>query len=574
MKKLVEVPRRCRGDLLRRFAKTLRQNLRRARHHSGLIALAAVGRRSKPGSVGLNQDAVERHASSNIAERLRFRVCDVSSEGNKEPKVERAPSLLPSASKAVHDTAKARSSPELVQNQEDIVPGVRRFVGSAAMDEDWALACSGDFKLADQALALHIARRALVIVVKTDLAAGNDFRLGKKGIKLGQGGLIGFNGAVGIDACAGVEARQVRPTVELATEIACLVHFRWSFANADGENCAHARLPRPLEHLFAIISVARAVEVGVRVDEQGNLRGGGENVGCNKFSLVHRIDRNARRACGDGWPGQLPSEQHMLQKPKLGQNFLVDAQAARKIASSLGDVAGRTVVEVGPGRGAITGELAARAGHVVAIELDRELAADLRRQFEPTRVTVLEQDVLQFDFAAAAAQAGGRLRVAGNLPYYITSPILRKLAESHAAIELAVLMVQREVANRVTAAPGSRDYGLLSATVQMYGPVEPLFTLPPAAFSPRPQVYSAVFRWRFEPRFADQGVEETGFLRVLQQVFAQKRKTLANNLRSAGIAPAMVAASLERAGIEPNARAEAVGLEKLAVLWRALKSSL
>src|SRR5665213_1356631 len=144
----------------------------------------------------------------------------------------------------------------------------------------------------------------------------------------------------------------------------------------------------------------------------------------------------------------------MPQKPKLGQNFLIDAQAAERIAAAMGDVAGRTVVEIGPGKGAITEALAERAGRVLAIELDPLLAAGLRGQFSAERVTVVEKDVLGFDFAAAAEEAGGRLRLAGNLPYYITSPILLKLAESHSALELAVLMVQREVADRITAAPG------------------------------------------------------------------------------------------------------------------------
>ena len=209
---------------------------------------------------------------------------------------------------------------------------------------------------------------------------------------------------------------------------------------------------------------------------------------------------------------------------------------------------------------------------MVAIELDRELAADLRGQFEPARVTVVEQDVLQFDFAAAAAEAGERLRVAGNLPYYITSPILLKLAASHAALDLAVLMVQREVADRVTAKPGSRDYGLLSVTAQMYGPVEQLFTLPPSAFSPPPQVHSTVIRWRFSPRFAELSVQEAGFLRFLRQAFAQKRKTLANNLRAAGVAPAAARAALAAAGIDTQARAEAVPIEALAALWRGLEN--
>jgi 16S rRNA (adenine1518-N6/adenine1519-N6)-dimethyltransferase len=271
----------------------------------------------------------------------------------------------------------------------------------------------------------------------------------------------------------------------------------------------------------------------------------------------------------------------MPQKPKLGQNLLVDAHAVERIVAALGDLAGRTVVEIGPGRGAITGALAARAGRVVAIELDRDFAAALRGQFDPQhgppeRVTpggviIVEQDVLQFDFAAAAAESGERLRVVGNLPYYITSPILLKLAASHATLDVAVLMVQREVAERVTAAPGSRDYGLLSVTVQMYGPAEQLFTLPPSAFSPPPNVHSTVFRWRFAPRFAELGVDGDAFLRFLRQAFAQKRKTLNNNLRAAGVAPAVAAASLASAGIAAQARAEAVPIEELAALWRALK---
>ncbi|MGH9560799.1 MAG: 16S rRNA (adenine(1518)-N(6)/adenine(1519)-N(6))-dimethyltransferase RsmA [Terracidiphilus sp.] len=262
----------------------------------------------------------------------------------------------------------------------------------------------------------------------------------------------------------------------------------------------------------------------------------------------------------------------MPHKPKLGQNFLVDASAVERIAASLGDLAGHTVVEIGPGRGAITGALSSRAERVLAIEFDRELAAGLREQFDVSRVNVIEQDVLQFDFAAAAAEAGARLRVAGNLPYYITSPILLKLAASHAALDLAVLMVQREVADRVTAAPGSRDYGLLSVTTQMYGPAEPLFTLPPSAFSPPPQVHSTVFRWRFAPRFQELGVDEHGFLRFLRQAFAQKRKTLMNNLRAAGFTPAAAASALESAGIGSQARAETVPVEALAALWRAVKT--
>jgi 16S rRNA (adenine1518-N6/adenine1519-N6)-dimethyltransferase len=261
----------------------------------------------------------------------------------------------------------------------------------------------------------------------------------------------------------------------------------------------------------------------------------------------------------------------MRTKPKLGQNFLLDARAAERIVAALSELEEQTVVEIGPGRGTITGLLAGRARHVLAVELDTELAAQLRRRFAPEQVTVVEQDVLRFDFAAARARAGGPLPVIGNLPYYITSPILLKLAASHAAMQVAVLMVQREVADRVAAVPGSRDYGLLSVTVQMYGPVEKLFTLPPEAFSPPPEVHSTVFRWRFAPRFAELGVEEKGFLRFVRLAFAQKRKTLINNLRAAGVAPKAASAAMAEVGLGAQTRAEALPIEGLAALWRNLR---
>lgn len=274
----------------------------------------------------------------------------------------------------------------------------------------------------------------------------------------------------------------------------------------------------------------------------------------------------------------------MPPKSRLGQNFLRDQQAIRRIVAALGDCSDRTVVEIGPGMGAITRELAAKAGKVLALEVDRELAARLSAEFsagaaglgddaQGTKVQIEIADVLSFDFAAASVAAGQRLLVAGNLPYYITSPILQKLAENSDALDRAVLMVQREVADRVTAAPGSRDFGLLSVAVQMHGPVERLFTLPPSAFSPPPEVHSTVFRWRFAPRFRELRVERAPFLKFLRQVFALKRKTLANNLRAAGIEAVVIADAFSDAGIDSKARAEAISVETLAALWRVLNSA-
>jgi len=268
-------------------------------------------------------------------------------------------------------------------------------------------------------------------------------------------------------------------------------------------------------------------------------------------------------------------------KSRLGQNFLVDQQAIRHIVAAAGDCSNRTVIEIGPGKGAITRELAARAEHLVALEVDPELAARLSSTFDPaaagqtgsrSNVRIETIDVLSFDFAAAAADTGKRLVVVGNLPYYITSPILLKLAEDCKALDRAVLMVQREVADRVTAAPGSRDYGLLTVTVQLHGPVERLFTLPPRAFSPSPEVHSTVFRWRFAPRFQELDVDRDRFLSFLRQVFALKRKTLANNLKAAGFGAATITSVLHSSGIDEKARAEALSVETLAALWRSLKN--
>ncbi len=261
----------------------------------------------------------------------------------------------------------------------------------------------------------------------------------------------------------------------------------------------------------------------------------------------------------------------MPAKPKLGQNFLHDAQAVQRIVAALGDCSHETVVEIGPGRGVLTHALAPRAGSLTALELDRKLAAQLRTEFSSESLTVVNQDVLDFDFSSIPVETGKRLTVVGNLPYYITSPILLKLAANHILLDRAVLMMQREVADRVAAESGSRDYGLLSVTVQMYGPVEKLFTLPPEAFSPPPQVHSSVVRWRFAPRFNSLGVDEAGFLPFVRQAFAQKRKTLANNLRASGIAPEIVLHALTSAGVDPQSRAEALSIEALAEIWKKLQ---
>jgi len=267
------------------------------------------------------------------------------------------------------------------------------------------------------------------------------------------------------------------------------------------------------------------------------------------------------------------------KKPKLGQNFLVDDQARHAIANALGDLSSRTVIEIGPGHGAITEILASRAKRLIAIELDRALAPELRFKFrDHPNVEILEADVLATDLTTLAhSESGGpaeQIDVIGNLPYYITSDILLHLfaAARSGSVSRAVLMMQREVAERVSAAPGVRDYGLLSATTQMYAQADFLFTLPPSAFSPPPEVFSSVIRLHFAPRFQELQVEPISFDRFLHQAFAQKRKTLRNNLRAAGFPPGTLASAWPP-HLPPEARAEQIDLSTMAALHRNLQAS-
>lgn len=258
----------------------------------------------------------------------------------------------------------------------------------------------------------------------------------------------------------------------------------------------------------------------------------------------------------------------MPKKPKLGQNFLVDENACIRIADALGDISSRTVVEIGPGHGAITGLLAPRCARLHCIEFDPALARELTFRFRnDAHVTIHNSDILQTNLSTF----GQTLDIVGNLPYYITSDILLHLFRfaREGILARAVLMMQREVAQRIAAPSGISDYGPLSAFTQLHAQVTELFTLPPSAFNPPPDVYSTVLRLEFAPRFTELGVDAEGFNKFLRASFMQKRKTLANNLRAAGY----TAAQLEVAwptNIAAQARSEAVPLEAMAELYRAL----
>jgi 16S rRNA (adenine1518-N6/adenine1519-N6)-dimethyltransferase len=276
-------------------------------------------------------------------------------------------------------------------------------------------------------------------------------------------------------------------------------------------------------------------------------------------------------------------------KPKLGQHFLASDSYALEIVGALGDISQNTVLEIGPGRGMLTSLLAKQARRLIAVELDRVLAAQLRLRFGMfPNVEIIEADILSVDFDSLFGPKPGLGRpglefkptpakVIGNLPYYITSDILLRLFEYSKYFEMLVIMVQSEVADRIVAKPGSRDYGLLSATAQLYARGEKLITLPPGAFAPPPKVHSTVLRLTIAPRQHDlgldgNGVPMDGFMHFLKLSFGQKRKTLWNNLKS-NYPEADLRAALAEAKVKPAARAETLSLEQSAALFHALRDS-
>ena len=258
---------------------------------------------------------------------------------------------------------------------------------------------------------------------------------------------------------------------------------------------------------------------------------------------------------------------HLGLRPEKarGQNFLIHPHQARRIVAALKLDSQDLVVEVGPGLGALTIFLAREAGWVVALEVDPALAAYLQTELfagEP-RVEVICQDVLRFDFLGLAREAGRPLAVAGNLPYQITSPLLFKLAGEKAALSRAVLMMQQEVGARLTAAPGTRDYGILSVLLQYHFVMTRLFSLGPANFYPPPQVTSVVMGLtprKPEPRARD----EAFFAQVVKAAFATRRKTLRNTLAvkgpALGLAAAEVLAALQALDIDPGLRGETLSI--------------
>ena len=260
--------------------------------------------------------------------------------------------------------------------------------------------------------------------------------------------------------------------------------------------------------------------------------------------------------------GSLPSRGGR-RRPPLGQHFLVDATTIERIVEALGVGAGDLVLEIGPGRGALTAALARRGVRVAAIEIDARLVERLGAQFDRALVRVLQADVLTHDLQRVAELfddvSSGGLVVVSNLPYAVSKPIAQKLVAERGRIARAVLMFQREVAERVRAAPGSRAYGPLAVLCGQAYTIERLFDVPPRAFRPPPAVASSVTRWI--PRSGDAALDprlEPALRACLAACFGRRRQTLRNNLRAALGSAERADALLGLAGLDPGERAERI----------------
>lgn len=263
------------------------------------------------------------------------------------------------------------------------------------------------------------------------------------------------------------------------------------------------------------------------------------------------------------------------RRPKLGQHFLSDPRYCSRAADALDLRSDDLVIEIGPGHGAVTGLLAARARSVVAVELDSELVDELRQKFRQSpNVEIIHGDVLLTDFAEICRRHRvQRCVIFGNLPYYITSPIIHHLLAVAGHIRAMGLLVQREVADRLVAQPGSRDYGYLTVFTRLYSSARVAFQIPPGAFSPPPQVHSAFVR--FEMHAAGAGVSpenEQNFLRFLKQSFAHKRKKLLNCLAPM-YSRQRVEAELDHLGLPLQSRAEEISLEQFVALFLTLSQA-
>jgi len=261
-------------------------------------------------------------------------------------------------------------------------------------------------------------------------------------------------------------------------------------------------------------------------------------------------------------------EGHRARK-RFSQNFLHDAGIVERILAAIDPRPGQHLVEIGPGTGALTAQLIARVGHISAIEIDRDLAAHLRERFDPQALELITADALRLDWLRLAHQLGGALRIVGNLPYHVSTPLLFCLLAIADQVKDQHFMLQREVVERMAAAPGGKDYGRLSVMLQFRYRIERLFHVGAGSFRPAPKVRSSVVRMTPIAEQELAPVAKPVFAAVVAEAFSQRRKTLRNSL-----ARLLSEAQIEQAQVNPGARAETldvaafVRLAKCVEEWR------
>jgi 16S rRNA (adenine1518-N6/adenine1519-N6)-dimethyltransferase len=260
-------------------------------------------------------------------------------------------------------------------------------------------------------------------------------------------------------------------------------------------------------------------------------------------------------------------------KKSLGQHFLIDGLSIRQIVEEAQIGADDLVIEIGPGRGALTEFLVGRAGQVVAIEIDRDLCGLLERQFAGHKnFRLIADDVLHVDLVQLVNEAGfARAILIGNLPYQITGILMRQIFGARDAFHRAIIMVQREVARRLTAQAGNKDYGVLTTVTQISSVPQLLFDLPPSFFDPPPKVHSSAVRLLFDCDPLYSVVDRDLFLKVVRAAFQQRRKMLRNTLRPLFGNDVLLQEILEDVGVDATLRAEAVAVdrfEKIARAWQ------
>lgn len=267
---------------------------------------------------------------------------------------------------------------------------------------------------------------------------------------------------------------------------------------------------------------------------------------------------------------------HIRPKKSLGQHFLTDKNIANKIIDAAGITEGDIVVEIGPGNGILTALLAEKAKKVAAIEIDERLIENLKSSLARfSNVEIIQKDALKFTYQ----DLPHRFKVVANLPYYITTPIIFRLLEAKGMVISMTLMMQREVAERIVAGPGGKDYGVLSIAVQFYAEPKIDFIVPPTVFNPRPKVSSAVVSFNILKKVRVKTRDEEFFFKVVRAGFAQRRKTLRNTMKAAnlGISADVLEEAFKKCEIEPTRRGETLSISEFAkladqILVRLLKN--